>query len=72
MGILHENPCIKHDLVTFDLVVENPQRIVNLLRKSLKKEYFSILAHTQIDRFWRNVSDNIQTAFFDCLHMVCC
>lgn len=75
MSILHEcDPCIKHDLVILnrDTVVEDLEGIVNLLRMSVENNYFSTLTRTQIEQFWRNVSDKIQTAFFDCLHMVCC
>lgn len=51
MGILHENPCIKHDLVILnrDTVVEDLEEIVNLLRNSVENNYFSTLTRTQIE-----------------------
>lgn len=74
MGILHENPCIKHDLVKLnhDTVVENLEVIANLLRKSVENKYFSTLPRTQIEQFWRDVPDKVQTAYCDCLHLPCC
>ncbi len=74
MVILHEiDPCIKHDLVILnrDLVAENLERIVNLLRKSVEKKYFLTLTRQQIEQFWHDVSNKIQTAYCDCLNLPC-
>ena len=75
MVILYENdPCIKHDLVILnrDLVAEDLERIVNLLRKSVEKRYFLTLTRQQIEQFWHDVSNKLQTAYCDCCHLPCC
>ena len=75
MVILHEiDPCTKHDLVRLnrDIVADRLESIVNLLRNSLEKRYFSTLPRERIEQFWRDVSNNIQIAYGDFLHLPRC
>lgn len=58
-------------LINHNHVIENLQKIANLLSKSVEKRYFLTLNREQIEDFWHDVSNKIQTSYIDCLHLRC-
>lgn len=72
--ILRESDAhLKRDLVfiNYDYIIDNLQKIANLLSESVKNRLILKLTRPEIEDFLANVSDKVHACYLDSLHLRC-
>ena len=74
MQILREfDTYLKRDVIFINHhhVVDNLQKIANVLSESVKNRTILTLTRTEIEDFLSDISNKVQTCYLDCLHLRC-